>query len=183
MPTLFVSVGGAPVLFTLFVFVEEAPLQTQITYNKTRHTPTDTNKVTTTWALQQTQIRRAHVVFTLFVSVGVSLVLFYVICVCRGAPLLFTLFVNNVNKTRPLSTKTNNVNTTWPLLQIQITKIRQELPLQTQMGSFVLFTSFVSVGELLSYFTLFVFVRGAPFLFTLFVFVEELMSCLRYLGL
>ena len=31
--------------------------------------------------------------FTLFVSVGVSLVLSYVICVCRGAPLLFTLFV------------------------------------------------------------------------------------------
>ena len=31
--------------------------------------------------------------FTLFVSVGVSLVLLYVICVCSGAPLLFTLFV------------------------------------------------------------------------------------------
>ena len=31
--------------------------------------------------------------FTLFVSVGVTLVLFYVICVCRGAPLLFTLFL------------------------------------------------------------------------------------------
>ena len=31
--------------------------------------------------------------FTLFVSVGVSLVLFYVICVCRRVHVVFTLFV------------------------------------------------------------------------------------------
>jgi hypothetical protein len=53
------------------------------------------------------------------VFVGGALVLFYVICVCRGSSVLFSLFVfvgvvltNNVNKTRALPTNTNNVNKT-----------------------------------------------------------------------
>ena len=35
----------------------------------------------------------ALVLFTLFVFVGGALVLFYVICVCKGGPVLSTLFV------------------------------------------------------------------------------------------
>jgi hypothetical protein len=73
--------------------------------DKTRATPINTNNVNRTRtpptnANNENNLfyvicvcRKAHDVFTLFVFVGVSLVLFYVICVCRGAPVLFTLFV------------------------------------------------------------------------------------------
>jgi hypothetical protein len=134
--TLCVFVGGALVLFTLFVLAvnkTRAPPTDTNNVNKTRDPPTNTNNVNKTRApptktnnvnKRRTPrscliyviylCRRAQVVFTLFVSVGVALVLFYVICVCKGSSCL--IYVICVCRRAHV-----------------VFTIRQELPLQTQI--------------------------------------------------